>query len=270
MKIKKSHGGVEDFSKHKLYSSLERTGLPENQCQRITDEVTSEIGEGSRTKDIYKKTLRLVKTKSPLAAVHYSLKRALFELGPSGHYFETYVARYFSELGFETTTCQTLHGKYVTHEVDVIAEKAGKATLIECKFHNRFGIKNDIKIALYVKARWDDLKEGPDGKRIESFVLASNTAFTKDALAYAEGTGLKLLGVNAPVSHSFLETIKDLRLYPVTGLQHLSKSQKNYLLSKNIILAKDIPSNRPLLRGLSMSAAQFETLEQEIIYLSGV
>ena len=90
----------------------------------VTNEVTNGIGEGSRTRDIYKKTLTLVKN-----------------------------------------------------------------TLIECKSHNRFGIKNDIKTALYVKARWDDLKEGPDGKKVESFVLASNTSFTKDALVYAEGTG---------------------------------------------------------------------------------
>ena len=98
-RITKSHGGIENFSKRKLYSSLRLSGLPNKQSQLITEKVSGEVGEGSRTRDIFRKTLTLVNQTSPMAAVHYSLKRAIFELGPTGHHFETFVARYFEELG---------------------------------------------------------------------------------------------------------------------------------------------------------------------------
>ena len=74
------------------------------------------------------------------------LKKAIFDLGPSGHHFETFVSRYFEEIGYTTKTCQTLNGRLVKHEIDIVGIKNGKRVFIECKFHNRIGIKNDIKI----------------------------------------------------------------------------------------------------------------------------
>jgi hypothetical protein len=263
-RIYKSHGGVENFSKKKLYSSLKRSGLPNKQCQLITDKVSDEIGEGSKTRDIFRKTLRLVNQSSHVAGIHYSLKKALFDLGPTGYHFELFVAKYFEAIGFKTKTAQTLNGRLVTHEVDVIATKNGKRTLVECKFHNRVGIKNDIKIALYVKARRDDLKEGSEGKNIEAFYLASNTAFTSDAITYAEGSNLHLLGVNAPSEKPFLEEIKTLQLYPITSLKNLQKSVKRELLSQNILLANEIPSQIELLNRMGMDVRSINQLLSEI------
>ena len=265
--IYKSHGGLEKFSNEKLYSSLRRSGLKPKQCQLITDKVSREIGEGSKTRDIYRKTLRLVNQSSPVAAVHYSLKKAIFDLGPSGHHFETFVSRYFEEIGYTTKTCQTLNGRLVKHEIDIVGIKNGKRVFIECKFHNRIGIKNDIKIALYVKARWDDLKQGVEGKKLDAFYLASNTAFTLDAITYANGTGLKLLGVNAPVEKPFLEEIKALHLYPITSLKGLNKHFKNELLSRNILLAKDLPNQTNLLLKMGMEERVIDQLLQEITLL---
>lgn len=267
--IYKSHGGVENFSKKKLYSSLRRSGLPNRQSQLITDKVTKVISEGARTRDIYRKTLSLVHQASPVAAIHYSLKRAIFELGPTGHHFESFVARYFEELGYSTTTCAILPGRFVKHEVDVIATRNSKRAFVECKFHNRVGIKNDIKIALYVKARWDDLKAGPEGGNLESYYLASNTAFSLDALAYAKGSGLKLLGVNAPAELPFLEEIKSMHLYPITSLKSLNRFIREELLTRNIILAKDLPHELSLLRRLGMTEGQVERLLSEIELLKG-
>ncbi len=264
IRIYKSHGGTENFSKRKLFRSLQRSGLPSSQCHRITDKVSRELYEGARTKDIYKRTLQLVKQSSSIAAVHYTLKKSLFELGPTGHHFETFVARYFEELGYETETCITKKGLLVSHEIDVIAKKDGKRFFVECKFHNRMGIKNDIKLALYVKARWDDLKQGSEGKALDGFYLASNTAFTTDAITYAKGTGLKLLGVNAPEERSFLEQIKENHLYPITSLRRLSKIIRNELLSRNILLAKDLIQQKPLLQKLGMSAEDYALLLEEI------
>lgn len=263
-KIYKQSGHPERFSRLKLQRSLERTGLPAHQCRKITSQVAQDIGEGTRTKEIYHKALRLVGENSRLAAVHYSLKRALFELGPSGHHFETFVSRYFSALGFDTHTCRTLPGKFVTHEVDVIVNRGKETYYVECKFHNRAGIKNDIKIALYVKARWDDLKEGPTGKSLTGFYLASNTAFSLDAVKYAAGTGLRLLGTNAPTEKPFLDQIKELNLYPITSLNRVKKSTRDTLLNKGIILASELLGQRPFLERIGLSADAIDTIFAEI------
>lgn len=263
-RVTKAHGGIENFSQKKLYSSIRRSGIPPKQCRMIASKVSKELEPGTKTRDIYHKTLKLVKQTSPIAAVQYSLKHAIFELGPSGHAFEVFVAKYFKELGYATQLCQMVKGRFVSHEVDVIAEKDGKRYFVECKFHNRQGIKNDIKVVLYVKARWDDLKQGPQAKNLAGFYLASNTAFTLDAITYAKGTGLELLGVNAPATKSFLQEIKSLHLYPITSLRGLSKIIRNQLLAKNIILAKELPKNIDLLIQLGLREEKIEQLMREI------
>lgn len=245
--IIKHSGNLERFSRKKLYRSLRRSGLPHGQSQLIADKVTAQVREGSRSQDIFENTLRIVNRTSPLAAVHYSLKRALFDLGPTGHHFETYVARYFDELGYETKTCQVLKGRLVKHEVDVIASNGTETVFVECKFHNRQGIKNDVKISLYVKARRDDLKEGPEGARLTRYFIASNTSFSTDAIAYGAGSGLGLLGVNAPEEESFLSAIKAMKLYPVTSLKHLNRTMKAELLASGVVLARELLDRTSLL-----------------------
>jgi len=238
--IYKANGSKEVFSKNKLIRSLERTGLHSKACQDIANHISSEVQDGDKTKTIYRKALRLVREKSALATVHYSLKKAIFELGPEGHFFEDYVARYFQKKQFSTQKCRTLQGKFVKHEVDCISEKGSEKYFSECKFHNRAGTKNDIKVALYVKARWDDLKTGPDGKSLSGYYIFTNTAFSTDAITYSAGTGLKLMGVNAPADKSFLQDIREMKLYPVTSLRTLNKAEKKLLIQKNTILADDL------------------------------
>jgi hypothetical protein len=267
-KILKESGYPEPFSKEKLTLSLERTGLPKKECERICEKVSKEISEGANTRDIYKKALKLLKQSSPIATVHYSLKKSLFALGPEGHYFEIFVSKYFNEIGFKTQTRKTLMGKFVKHEIDVIADLEGKQNYIECKFHNHAGLKNDVKISLYVKARWDDLKDGPEGKCLRKFYIASNTAFTEDAITYAKGTGLNLLGINMPQGDSFLDKIKKLKLYPITSLRLLPKSIKKVLLQNNIILAKDLITNSHLLTSLGMREEDITVLREEIELLT--
>jgi len=262
--IIKASGRPEIFSKNKLYQSIQHSGLSPKACKNITEQIASELNEGFKTRDIYHKALHLVKASSQVAAVQYSLKRALFDLGPSGHNFELFVSRYFEAKGFKTKTCQLVQGKFVKHEIDVLTEKNGFRNFVECKFHNRLGIKNDIKIALYVKARWDDLKMGPEGKLLKGFYLASNTAFSTDAITYANGSGLKLLGINAPTGRSFLDEIKDMKLYPITSLRCINKSLKNSLIDKKIILARDLCGRQEVLAQLGISDSIIRDIMSEV------
>lgn len=269
IQILKSRGSLEKFSKKKLKTSLERCGLSPRSSQEITEKVAKEIRDGDRTLDIYRKTLPLVRRKSPLAGVHYSLKKALLALGPTGHHFERFVARYFEELGFETVVSKTFQGRLVNHEVDVVASMKGKRFFVECKFHNRPGIKNDIKVALYVKARWDDLREGSEGRNLQGFYLASNTAFTKDALSYAAGSKLQLLGVNAPADNPFIVEIERLRLYPITSLRSLNKFTRAELLDRGIMVAADLHYHKHVLRKIGIQEEKIIQILREADFLRG-
>lgn len=264
IEIVKSSGIKEKFSPTKLHRSLLRSGLSPKISKSIAEAITKKIKDNCSTREIYHQALRLVHHESPMAGIHYSLKKSLLGLGPSGHAFEHFVARYFKELNFETQVGITLHGKFITHEVDVIATKATERVFAECKFHNDAGKKNDIKIALYVKARWDDLRDGPDGDGLTDFYLASNTAFSEDVITYANGAGLKLLGVNAPFEESFLDKIKKLKLYPITSLKRLKKTTADHLIEKNILICKDLIGKRDLLMRLGMEEDEVDLLLNDV------
>lgn len=262
--IIKSSGNLEWFSPTKLKRSIQRTGLPPRECKHITKEVAKKIMPGASTREIYQKTLNLLKKESTIAATHYSLKKSLQELGPTGYEFEDFTAKYFEAIGFETYVGKILTGEFVRHEVDIVASKPNYQVYAECKFHNNSGHKNDIKIVLYVKARWDDLKNGPDGKYLREYYVVTNTAFTSDAIQYANGTGLKLLGVNAPSDESFLEKIKRHKIYPITSLIRLKKIYSQQLLNKKIILCSELLKQENYLLSIGMSPLEIKNVFSDI------
>lgn len=262
--IIKSSGDLELFSASKLERSLKRTGLGPKECRQIAKEVKDSVVSGTSTREIYKHTFKLLKKRSTVAATHYSLKKAILELGPTGYEFEYFASKYFENLGFKTYVGIILQGEFVRHEVDIVGSRTNYQIYAECKFHNNIGHSNDIKIPLYVKARWDDLKNGPDGKYLREFYLISNTTFSKDAILYAEGVGLKLLGVNAPVDESFLDKIKKHKLFPITSLKRLKKIYCQELLSKKIILCKELLKEESFLLRMGMSQDEVHSLFNDI------
>lgn len=253
----------------KLQRSLRRTGLRPKYCKEISQEVARSIRPGANTKEIFKKTLRLVKGKSVIAATHYSLKKSLLDLGPAGFIFERFAARYFEAIGYQTFVGNRLQGQLVGHEVDIVAVAKNYQVFAECKFHNMAGKKNDIKIALYVKARWDDLREGPEGSSLKEFYLVSNTAFTQDAITYSNGHRLKLLGINAPEDESFLDKIKKHKLYPITSLKQLTRSHCHELIEKNLLLCSDLLSKKDLLMKMGMTEDEVKKIFDDINRLLG-
>lgn len=263
-KIKKSTGDFEPFSERKLHRSIMRAGLNPKISKLISKEIAKEIPPGCTTKEIYKKTVHLIKKKSVIASIHYSLKKSLLDLGPTGYEFEKFIAKYFEAIGYDTDVSSVVEGKFVSHEVDVVAKKKSLLYYVECKFHNKNGHKNDIKIALYVKARWDDLKAGPQGKALTGYYLASNTAFTKDAITFSDGVGLKLLGINAPKERCLLEEIKLHKLYPITSLVRLKKHYKNLLLKKKIILCSELLHEESFLLKNGMTLEEIQLVFSDI------
>ena len=54
---------------------------------------------------------------------------------------------------------EIVKGHCVNHEIDVIAEKEDYRFMIECKFRNLPGTNCDVKIPLYIQARFKDVEQ---------------------------------------------------------------------------------------------------------------
>lgn len=216
--IIKASGQKERFQRHKLKKSLERTHASPELIQTVLDHIKKNLQDGITTHDIYHTAFSLLKN-HPETAKRYSLKRTLMNLGPDGHTFEKFIGHLFTKMGYPTKTNQIIQGHCVTHEVDVITTTPTETLFIECKFHNLPGTKSDVKTALYVYSRGEDIKDylkltNPNSITNPRVGLITNTSLTEDAIKYGLCKNMYLLAWNFP-PHEGLETlITRYNLYP--------------------------------------------------------
>ncbi len=266
--IIKANGEKEVFNPAKLENSLLRSGADHNTVDEIVLHVEKELTQGMSTNQIYKHAFFLLRKKQKPAAIRYSLRRALTDLGPSGFPFEDFVGHILRERGFEALVGQTVLGGCIEHEVDIVAWNENKLIMAEAKFHNKLGMKSDVKVALYVKARMDDLKENVfmygKERKVDEGWLITNTKFTTTAIHYAECKGLTLIGWNYPKQGNLQDLIVDSDLHPLTCLTSLSQSQKKLLLGRGIVLCKNIKEDSSILRSIGLNDEKSKKVLEEI------
>jgi hypothetical protein len=244
--VTKSNGGRELFEEAKLVGSLTAAGGSKDAVGEIVDAVEAEMKDGMPTGVIYARAFGLLRSANlHHAAARYSMRRALADLGPNGYPFEKFVAEIFKSWGHETATDQTVEGDCVRHEVDVVAWKGDSLDMVEAKFHNEFGLKSDLKVALYVKARFEDLggKQftfGGVGRRLSKGWLVTNTKFTNEAVRYGECRGLRMIGWNYPKKGNLHELIEEHSLHPFTVLASVDGETRRNLFQQGIVLCKDL------------------------------
>lgn len=272
--ITKADGNTEYFKVEKLRRSLRRAGASPEEVNEIVADVNIILHEGIQTQEIYRHAFSLLRHSKPPAAARYSLRRALFGLGPTGFPFEKFLARLFEEEGYTTKTGSIIPGKCAEHEIDVAAYKEDHSFVAEAKFHARPGIKSDLQVAMYSYARLLDLSEAKicnqDVCGIKEFWLITNTKFTSTAQNYGECVGLKLLSWDYPKKGNLHDKIQKQGVYPVTVLQTLSSAQTETLINRGVILCKDIVKNKHLLRHLHLSKKKHEALINEVVEICGV
>lgn len=267
--VLKADGEKELFDESKLRGSLIKAGASEQNAEIITAEVIGELPSEVRTIDIYKKAFdHLHKMQLP-AAKRYILKRAVMDLGPSGFPFEKYIAEILHRKNYEVETNQVMMGKCVSHEVDVVAWKENELIVIEAKFHNELGVKSDLKVVLYVKARVDDLKSnnflyGGKERQISDSWLVTNTKFTTTAIKYAECSGLKLIGWNYPEKGNLHDFIMETKTLPITCIGQLTRSQKHTLLAQGVVFADLIIERPEVLKSVGLKDEKIEHIIHEI------
>jgi len=267
--VTKASGKQMIFLPGKLKHSLKRSGADEATSKQIVDDILFDAYDGISTQEIYKKAFRLLKQNARQQAARYKLKHAIMELGPTGYPFEIFIGKILEQLQYKVRTGQIIKGECVKHEVDVIAAKENRLVFAECKFHNRPGIKCDVKIPLYVHSRFRDIENyylnQPDsnGKIHEGWVV-TNTHFTEDAIQYGECAGLQLLGWDYPQGNGLKDMIDGMGLHPVTCLTTLKNKEKQLLLDKKIVLSNQLLKESHLLKTLRIDDSRSKQIMAEI------
>jgi len=257
----KEDGTKEKFDSKKVMRAVRRSGMSTKESEIVLRMLKPYLKKGITTKQIYSRVYGIIRRLRPEVTHRYNLKRALVLLGPSGYFFEDFTAKLFEALGYKTEVRQIPRGKCVTHETDVIARKGKEKLMVECKFRNEPGTKCRIQTALYIYARFLDLRDGAKIYKKYPFTkpyLVTNARFSRDAREYAKCMGMRLLGWRYPFSESLEVLIDKTKCYPISVVKMKSHTL-NTLLKQGIITVQDVPLNPKefsTLTGISLSNAR--------------
>lgn len=247
--VTKDDGSQELFDEEKIRLSMANAGADRASIEKAINNIKKNLTEFMPSEKIYKIAVKTLQKHEPVTAIKYTLKRSMMDLGPDGFVFERYLAEVLAEHGYKTTVGAYVNGFCVEHEVDIIAEKNNSHIMVECKYHNNPGSKSDIQVALYVNARYQDLKRGSQSGRINyDFTegwLATNTRCSSQAIKYAGCSGLGIVAWHYPPDKNLEYYIESKKIYPVSILPDLKPHQKMGLFKKGIYTIQDLLENTP-------------------------
>ncbi|MEO2051454.1 MAG: ATP cone domain-containing protein [Allomuricauda sp.] len=267
--ITKSSGEKVRFSMAKLEKSLKHSGANDALVEEIVQRVQDELYPGITTREIHNRAFSLLKKKKSVYASKYKLKKAIYELGPSGFPFERFISGILHYSGYETKVGEIVQGTCVPHEIDVLAYKNGTLNIIECKFHGEDGLKCNVKIPLYINSRYNDVKGPLESKKDKHFEntlgwVVTNTRFSIDAHDYGKCAGLYLLSWDHPKDDGLKERIDRLRLYPITVSTLLSNREKQFLLNRDVVLCRQLVHDSFYLDHLGVSNGRKQRILNEM------
>lgn len=244
MLIKKATGELVPYDEKKVRESILRTGAGEEVVSDVLREIEPNLRDGMTTAKLYHFVHEALQRQSVCHACRYSLREAVFNMGPAGFNFEYYIASILRAHGYDAyVPQQELRGACVSHEVDVVAEKEGRRIFIEAKFRNERSRVVDLKDTMATWSRFIDLVDGASLGKCDHFDecwIMTNARFTKHAEQFGECKGMKLTGWNYPNNFSFEKMVDDISLYPVTVVSDLMPDELEGFAKAKMILCKDV------------------------------
>lgn len=264
----KANGQQERFKHGKLFRSLLNSGLKRSIAISVANQVKKQLQRKPIVSsfEIFDLIQRILKADHRPTANRYNLKRALFELGPTGFPFEALIRRLFHKLNYdEVSGGEILQGKCVSHEVDLIASNSNNIEWGECKFHQLQGTVCDLKTILYVYARYLDLFENSKDSRQKSMWLITNTRFSQEAKQFAECRGIQLLGWDYPEKRGLQTLLPKNDIIPITTIASLSNKQKDSLIQEGVITTADFLLLPPHATFEGLSKHAIERVKREIL-----
>lgn len=268
--IIKNNGEEEIFDPEKLRNSLKKSGATVFVINDIVNKIEKRLKDGMSTSEIYHKAFDMLKKTEEKSAIKYSLRRSIFSLGPSGFPFESFIAEVMEAKGYKVRKDQVLDGECVPHEIDVVAYNKDELLFIEAKFHNDISIKSDTKVALYIKARFDDLKDSVfrienDRRKMTRGVLVTNTKFTENALRYGKcADTFDMISWDYPKNGNLYDLIYETGLHPMTCIPQLSKKQKQDLLQRGITTCNALKANDTIMREIGVPKKKVDHIIRNI------
>lgn len=267
--IVKANGEKELFDVEKLRHSLRKLGAKDDVVEDVVMEVSANLHDGITTKEIYRDAFSVLRRKQRPIAVRYSLRKSVEMLGPTGFPFEKFIAEVFKSRGYEVETNRIVQGKCAEHEIDIAAWKDDELLLIEAKFHSNFGMKSDLKVALYVKARFDDLiglefEFGGKKRKATGGLLVTNTKFSQTAINYGQCQRINLIGWNYPYGETLHNMIEKSQLIPITALTTLSTNEKSRLLRDGYVISKNLVGN-DVLEKMGLTGKKAQAVRDEVL-----
>lgn len=276
--ITKANGERVVFDENRLLTSLRRSGADDDTASSVLDKVYEILKDGISTYEIYKKAfavLRKLNQKGP--AVNYSLRRSIMAMGPDGFHFENLMVEVMKAHGYEAKRGIIIKGACVDHEVDLVATNSDTLITGELKFHNRAGLRSDLKVALYVSSRWRDVEASGYYKKnknikIHKKWLVTNTKFTSNAVKYTEcNNTFELIGWNYPRRGNLAQMIEESGLHPVTCMTSLSSTDKRALLDSGVVSCKGLLSaGESALKSIGLNETKVKRAFKEVSGLCGV
>ena len=246
--VLKIDGTKEQYDEEKIRTSATRVGVPESLQDQMLVSIRDRLYDGIKTSEIFAMIKEFLRdSDAPYLAMKYNLKDALSQLGPSGYPFEKYVSILLGEVGYHTLTNQTIMGGCVSHEVDVLAEKDNITYFIEAKFHKNPAQRTDVRVALYIKSRYEDLKVTWRGGNTRAWIV-TNTRFSTDAIKYGECQNIRLTSWGYPKGEGIMDLIEATGLHPITILEGISSGDKIRLLTAGVVTCRQLldPINQSL------------------------
>lgn len=271
VRIIKKSGEKTDFSLQKLKTSFKYSGAEEHLIEEISEKILKESHNDISTGEIYNRAFALLKKENSVYAAKYKLKKAIYELGPTGFPFEKFIASILSFSDYTVKTGMTLQGRCISHEVNIVAKNESQYIIAECEFKSEEGKICDVKIPLYVHSRYKDILNFYLGsENLESpntGWVVTNTRFSLDAQQYGKCVGLYLLSWDSPKGNGLKDRIDKFGLYPITVSTLLSQREKQFLLSRDVVLCKQLLNDVFYLDHLGISEKRKQNILKEITAL---
>lgn len=226
----------EVFDEEKFCKNLIHLGLDEESANKICKRIYEKIPSKISSSELFRTTLNELKKEHIGLASKYNLKEAIYKLGPTGFPFEKYVGKILANYGYDTFTNFWVEGKCIEYEIDILAIKENEKFIIECKYHQEYGIKSDLKTVLYIFGRWVDIRE--KNEELKPWLI-TNTKITIDGIRFAECKNLKITAWKYPKDESLEKLIEDKFLYPTTILLGIPQNIIRNLIENNFVLIQD-------------------------------
>lgn len=243
--IKKQDGRIEEFDPQRVLKICKRIGVEE----KLAKEVLKKVERTIKDYDDTNKIAKIIQESLPLKqSILYGLRDGVAALQPEK--FELYVKEVLNAHGYLCIWNMIIPGKYVEHQVDIVATKGDEMFLVECKHHANSHRDCGLGEVLQVQARLEDIRDGYKEKinrnDFKKAWLITNTKFSEHAKRYAAGKEIILSGWRYKIGNSLNELIQKKKVFPVTVLG-LTPQLISFCMQENILTIQQFRGNKELI-----------------------